>query len=125
MNVLDRILVAELTPKHIDEEKFTDMIAKAFKKHKKVAGITNVRQNYKGTGSKRARRQLYIKFDNGAVIDIVLSPESVQYMGVVAIRADGKRIEPQPRGFKYENMKVADIGKRIADDLASWSVEIT
>ena len=125
MSVLDRILVSELTPKDIDPEKVTNLVAKAFKKHKKDAGIKSLSQNYKGTGSKIADRQLYIRFTNGAVIDIWVYPTFVQYGGVVAMRADGKRIEPQPRGFKYENMSHADIGKRIADELTAWSVETT
>ena len=62
-------------------EAFTGEVAKAIQKHKKVLGVSNIRQNYKGTGSQVARRQLYVSFKTNQVIDIWLDENAVKFDG--------------------------------------------
>jgi len=62
----------------MDPEEYTGRVAKELGRLKKSMGATSIRQNYKGTGSKRAARQLWIHFDNGAVQDIWVYPSKVE-----------------------------------------------
>lgn len=76
--------------KHLDEmtaaediDAFNTQLAKLFQRLKKDAGASSIKQNYKGTGSKKFRRQLWINFKSGAVIDIWLEDRLVNFGSVV------------------------------------------
>ena len=62
---------------------FNTKLAKLFQSLKKDAGATSIKQNYKGTGSRKFRRQLWIRFTSGVVIDIWLENKLVSFGGVV------------------------------------------
>jgi len=112
-----RELTAGMTPE--EGEVFTRDIVKALQKKKRELGIKSMRQNYKGTGSRKAERQLWTRFTNGAVLDLWLSPEMVMYGGVVGIDASGNRTYPNPRKrpIRGNARRVADM---IVDDVQAW-----
>lgn len=71
-------------------EAFTGQIGRALGPYKKGAGLKSIRQNYKGTGSQRARRQLYIQLTTGQVIDVWLDTDSYILGGVTVTRVPGR-----------------------------------
>jgi hypothetical protein len=103
-----------------EDEEFTKNIAKAFAKNKRELGIKGIKQNYKGTGRKKAHRQLWVRFHSGAVIDLWIEPERVTYGGVVWINAEGKRVRPNPTGFRINTDNVRRIADQITEDLKNW-----
>lgn len=64
-------------------ETYTATLAKFFQKLKKDAGAESVCQNYKGVGTQRMRRQLWVRFKNGACIDLWLNEKHLLFGGVV------------------------------------------
>ena len=100
------------------DEKFTAAIATALRQRKKEAGIRSIRQNYKGTGSQRANRQLYVNFKNGSVIDIWISPAKVWYGGVIWRQSDGSNTRLPPYHISGSPDDIAD---RIVTDLTEWA----
>ncbi len=62
-------------------ETFNASLAKKLKSLKKDLGATNIRQGYKGTGSKSHRRQIWVSFPN-ASIDIWLEEFTIKLGGV-------------------------------------------
>ena len=87
----------------------TAAIAKALLPLKKTAGLAAIRQNYKGTGSQRARRQLWIVLRNGSAVDIWLDAESYTIGGVTQIRIPGR--------WTYGDQTPGVIAGAIADKL--------
>lgn len=49
---------------------FNTALAKRLQSLKKDAGAESLRQGYKGTGRAAPRRQLWVRFDSGALIDL-------------------------------------------------------
>lgn len=104
----------------LDEaEAYTAEVAKLVRKKKGELGISSFRQNYKGKGSQRAIRQIWMRFKNGAVIDVWIHPGGVKYGGVVSVHPSGARRGPDPSVRKTTDnaKKTADT---IADDLKEW-----
>ena len=97
--ILDPISVAE---------QFTASIARELMKYRKSHGLISIRQNYKGTGSQRATRQLWVRFTSGAV-DVWLHPGSYDIGGVTMLRIPGQTA--------YGNRTPADIAKEIAEKI--------
>lgn len=77
----------------MDKIEFNSALAKKLKSLKKDIGVTNMRQNYKGTGGNAHRQQIYIRFENGNSIDIFLEDDHVLLGGVVRTNF-GKVIYP-------------------------------
>jgi hypothetical protein len=102
-----------------EAEAYTKEVAMLVREKKGKLGISSFRQNYKGTGSQRAVRQIWLRFKNGAVIDVWILPGGVQYGGVAAIHPSGERTVPNPTRRKTPDdaRKTADL---IADDLKEW-----
>jgi len=100
-------------------EAYTKEVAALLRKKKGELGIRSFRQGYKGTGSQRAVRQIWLRFKNGAVIDVWIHPGGVAYGGVVGIHPSGVRRGPDPSSRKTTNnaRKTADA---VADDLKEW-----
>ena len=61
---------------------YNTALAKLLKQLKKDLGATAVRQNYRGTGSQKFRRQLYVTFTE-FTIDLWLDANSVGLGGVM------------------------------------------
>ena len=87
---------------------FTADVSKELLKLRKAYGIKSIRQNYKGTGSKRASRQLFIKDVAGNMVDVWLERDYYQIGGVInGIRG----------AFKYGTHSAAEVAKDIAEAL--------
>ena len=76
-NQLDELKAGE------DINAYNTKLAKLFQRLKKDAGATSVKQNYKGTGSQKHRRQLWCRYKSGAVMDLWLDGDAVRFGGVV------------------------------------------
>jgi len=99
----------------IDElAKYTAAIAKALLKLRRPYGIRSIRQNYKGTGRQRARRQLWVKLSNDEAVDVWLDAESYSIGGVTMLRMKGS--------FPYFGKSPALVAREIADKLKILSV---
>lgn len=68
-----------------DPDAFNTALAKLMKRLKKDTGATKIRQNYKGTGGQKHRRQLYADWPNvgfGGGFDFWLETDRVKFGGV-------------------------------------------
>ena len=74
---------------NIIADEFNTTLSKLMKGLKKDAGVKSIRQNYKGTGSQKAVRQLWVRFTGGSVIDIWLQHHTISFGGVVANSVSG------------------------------------
>ena len=99
---------------------FNTALAKQLKRLKKDVGATGVRQNYRGTGSRKHRRQLYCRFPGGAVIDLWLEDKAVTLGGCVAIRPGGERGYPQPRSVSYGDQSPEAVYAGVLAALKPW-----
>jgi hypothetical protein len=70
---------------------YNTRLAKLMQRLKKDAGASHIAQNYKGTGSQAYRRQLWIHFKSGAVVDVWLENGYAKIGGVVMNRAPGSQ----------------------------------
>jgi len=103
-----------------DWNEFNTKLSKLTKKLRKDAGAKSIRQNYKGTGNQKARRQLWINFKNGAVLDIWLDKGWVQFGGVVARHPAGDEY-PSPRIVKYEGKTPEQVYEKTKEILKAWA----
>lgn len=62
---------------------FNTKLSKYLKNLKKDAGAISIKQNYKGTGSRKYRRQLYVRFSDNEVTDLWLEDNHIQTYGVI------------------------------------------
>lgn len=90
-------------------EKFTGDIVAALQKHKKACGISNMRQNYKGTGSRSHRRQIWITFksETKRSIDIWLEDNQVSFFGVC--RQGPERVNYEQKSAEQIALEVAQV----------------
>lgn len=89
-------------------EKFTGDIVAALQRHKKACGISNMRQNYKGTGSRSHRRQIYITFKSEKRVDIWFEDDRVSFSGVC---------RQGPEMVRYEQKSAEQIALEVAQVL--------
>jgi len=112
-NLLERVR-HQLAEEEVDHDAYNAALAKLMKGLKHDASVKSMRQEYKGTGSQKARRQLWTRFKNGAVLDIWLDKGSVKFGGVVA-----RPSYPDPRVIK--NLpKPEETYRRIKEILNKW-----
>lgn len=91
------------------QEAFTADISKKLLGLRSKYGIASIRQNYKGTGSRKATRQLWIRLDNGEGVDVWLEPDFYQIGGVTINRIKGN--------FPYSGRTSIQIAEEIASTL--------
>lgn len=103
-------------PTRVDEE-YTGKVAKLFSRLKASIGVESSRQSYKGTGSARADRQIYVRFTDGAVIDVWITAGDVHFGGVIS--QGGKRRTPKP--ILYGDRTPAGTFNEIERALAAWA----
>ena len=117
--------VDESTPESPAEQKndpiaFNTELAKLMQKLKKDAGASSISQNYRGTGSQAHRRQLWVRFKSGAVIDLWLEESKVGLGGIVKNGVPGK-----PKGLvkevAYGNKTPEQVYKEVAGHLKEWA----
>jgi len=94
-------------------------LAKLLQKLKRDAGAKFVVGNYKGTGSKRHRRQIFVRFTNDLSIDLWLEDDNVSFAGVSQRGVQG------PNGFvkeiPYGGRTPEEVYKDVAGVLAYWA----
>lgn len=105
----------------MDANTFNTDLSKQLKILKKNAGASNIRQNYKGTGSRKYRRQLYVRFNSGAVIDLWLEDDHIGLGGVVKNRASDNAAE-LPRSVAYNGRQPSEVAQEVAQLLKAWAV---
>jgi hypothetical protein len=101
-----------------DPVAFNTALSKLLSKLKRDAGASQVRQNYKGTGSQSFRRQVLVRFQSGALTDIWLNKDYVEFNGVVGMTGSNK---PVPKPLAYDDMTPEQVYAKIADALKEWA----
>lgn len=113
----------------LQEERYTAELSRltcnALKSRAKAA---STRQNYKGTGSRAYRRQVWVRFHSGAVIDLWLgdSGANVTFGGVVCNRAPGAQSQCIHRKVVSlvrdgELVTTSEAAAQITDILNAWA----
>lgn len=100
----------------VGSAEYTGQLSKAIKKYKKRLGIKSIRQNYKGTGRNKHRRQLYLRFKNGAVMDIWLESSGVTFGGVVMRGGRGRK----PSSVPYNDRSAKEVSADVRREIHSW-----
>lgn len=67
----------------LETNAFNTALAKKLQGLKKDLRATNVRQGYKGTGTRECRRQIFVSFSNDKSIDLWLELDNVGLGGVI------------------------------------------
>jgi hypothetical protein len=104
-------MITTTTATTSEQEAFTAAISKALVSLKKGAGLKSIRQNYKGTGTQRARRQLWIYLTDGRAVDVWLEADRYTIGGVNATRIPGT--------WHYGDWPPAAIASALAAQLAT------
>lgn len=105
--------VREELVEEVDHNEFNTALSKLMKRLKKDANVKSIRQNYRGTGKQKARRQLWTRFKDGRVLDIWLDMGSVKFGGVV------QGPFPDPRAIKNARTPAATYD-RMVEILNKW-----
>ena len=75
----------------MDANEFTAKLAKVLQRLKKDLGAEYVNQNYRGTGKRAHRRQLFVRWDGGkTAVDLWLEADRLQIGGVILAPASVK-----------------------------------
>jgi hypothetical protein len=105
---------------HAEQIAFNTRMAKELKRLKKDAGASTIRQNYRGTGSQKHRRQLWTNFHNGAVIDIWIETGCITLGGVVSRIPTGQHVNPSNRVIAYQGREPEAIYADVLASLLAW-----
>ncbi len=101
---------------------YTTALAKLLQRLKKDAGAKTIAQNYRGTGARAYRRQLWVHFTSGAVIDLWLEASGLKFGGVVKNGVGGA---PLPAGVAYDGRSPAEVYAEAARLLRDWATSST
>jgi hypothetical protein len=104
-----------------DWNEYNTKLARLMMKLKKDAGAESIRQNYKGTGSQKARRQLWVRFKSGAVIDLWIDMGYVGLGGVVTNRPPGSDVLLSTKRISYENKTPEQTYAEVVKVLNPWA----
>jgi hypothetical protein len=98
---------------------FNAKLAKLMQGLKKGADAETIRMNYKGTGKQAFRRQLWVRFKNGAVIDLWLDNGFLKFGGVVNRNNSGGQTVPAP--VIYKDKTPEDVFDVALKALKTWA----
>jgi hypothetical protein len=104
-----------------DWNEYNTKLAKLMAKLKKEAGAKSIKQNYKGTGKQKARRQLWVRFKSGAVIDIWIDMGYVGLGGVVTNRPPGSDVLLSKKRIPYDNNTPEQTYAEVLKVLKPWA----
>jgi ribosomal protein L37AE/L43A len=90
---------------------YTADVGRALLKLRRIYGIKLIRQGYKGMGSQRANRQVFIRMENGQSTDIWLHGDWYEFGHGNMVHVEGK--------FPYDNRTPIEVAKEIADKLVA------
>jgi hypothetical protein len=99
---------------------YNTALAKLLQRLRQDAGAETIRQNYRGTGSRAYRRQLYVRFTNGSMIDLWLEDDRIELGGVVRRSASTDQAD-LPKFIRYASKSPAEIYAEVAHALRSWA----
>jgi len=99
---------------------FNTKLAKLMQGLKKGADAETIKGNYKGTGKQAFRRQLWVRFKNGAVIDLWLENGRLEFGGVVARSNSGG--QPKPSPIPYKDRTPEDVFDLALKAIKAWNV---
>lgn len=99
---------------------YNTRLAKLLQKLKRDAGAETIAQNYRGTGKQAFRRQLYVRFKSGAVIDLWLENNHIGFGGVVRNSPPGT-VRPLQRGVAYGALSPEEVYEQTAHALGEWA----
>ena len=97
---------------------YNTKLAKLMQGLKKSAGASMTRQNYRGTGSKLAVRQIWVRFNSGAVLDVWLEKGQVRLGGIVSNGGKGPMAKMV---FPHANKTPEQIYADVAAVLNVWA----
>lgn len=100
---------------------YNTTLAKLFQRLKKDAGATSIAQNYRGTGTQSYRRQLWVHFKSGAVIDLWLNAIDLGLGGVVKNRPPGAAPGELPRSIAYDDKTPEQVYDEAMPLLRAWA----
>ena len=100
---------------------FNTTLAKLMQRLKKDAGAESISQNYRGTGSQAFRRQLWVRFKSGAVIDLWLDNGRLGFGGVVMNRPPGNAPGVLPKSLPYGDKSPEQVYAEAAELLKVWA----
>ena len=100
---------------------YNTKLAKLLQRLKKDAGAKSISQNYKGTGSQAFRRQLWVNFVSGAVVDLWLDKGYLKFGGVVMNAPPGVEGRGLPKAIPYEGKKPEQVYEEAAKHLKAWA----
>ena len=100
---------------------FNTTLAKLMQRLKRDAGAKNIAQNYRGTGSQAHRRQLWVHFTSGAVIDLWLDDGYLKLGGVAMVNPPGVEPKPLVRKIPYGNMTPEQVYAEASKLLKVWA----
>lgn len=101
---------------------FNTALAKLLQRLKKDAGADRVAQNYRGTGSQEFRRQLWVNFRGGAVIDLWLEHNRIGLGGVVKRGPAGRAPIHLPSAVSYSGKTPDQVYEEVARILREWAM---
>jgi hypothetical protein len=104
---------------------FNTTLAKLLQRLKRDAGAKNISQNYKGTGRQAYRRQLWVHFTSGAVIDLWLDNGYLKFGGVVMNPPPGVEARPLIKAISYEGKTPEHVYTEAAKHLKEWAAPAT
>jgi len=95
---------------------FNGALAKELGKQlKRELGVEHVRLNYKGTGSRAYRRQLFVRTANGDGVDLWLEGDGVRIGGVIGAPAGVERV------VTYGTRTPAEVAAVVVGRLRGWA----
>lgn len=97
---------------------YTAALSKALRLQKKKLGLSSIAQGYKGTGSKAAARQLWLRRGDGDLVDLWLDQTGMRLGGVIKAPAT---IQGFPTHYGYTGNVEKDASE-IINIVSLWSV---
>jgi len=98
---------------------FNTALAKKLRGLKRDVGAKTFNQGYKGTGGQKHRRQIWIGWADGSVVDVWLDSGFFRFGGITSQLA-GRDVQVNPRSIVYDEKSVDAVYREVAAALKSW-----
>ena len=117
---IDR-LDAFIAEAYVDEDlvAYNTDLAKKIKGVKRDLGVKTIKQGYKGTGGQKHRRQVWLRWEDGSVVDVWLDDGFFRFGGIVS-QVGGREVQVSPRQIDYDGKPVDTIYREVVTALQAW-----
>ena len=119
-NLIDRlgVFIAEA---YVDEDlvAFNSELTKKLKGLKRDLGVKTISQGYKGTGGQKHRRQIWLRWDDGSVVDVWVDDGFFSFGGITS-QIGGRNVQVNPRQIDYDGKPVDAIYREVVTALKAW-----